>query len=73
MTLIIDLLTFDLSFCAEEFFLDPSSQRETTVDVGKMKEVAQEPATLAEALELFLMEWTQRHTNFVWSTAKLNV
>ena len=51
MTLIIDLLTFDLSFCAEEFFSDPSSQRETTVDVGKMKEVAQEPATPAEALE----------------------
>ena len=31
--------------------MDPSSQRETTVDVGKMKEVAQEPATPAEALE----------------------
>jgi len=51
LTLIIDLLTFDLSFCAEEFFLDPSSQRETTVDVGKVKEVAQEPATPVEALE----------------------
>ncbi|XP_066314355.1 uncharacterized protein [Miscanthus floridulus] len=35
----------------EEIFPDPSSQRETTVDVGKMKEVAQEPATPAEALE----------------------
>jgi hypothetical protein len=38
-------------FCVEEFFLDPSSQRETTVDVGKMKKMAQEPATAAEALE----------------------
>jgi len=40
-------------FYAEEFFLDPSSQRETTVDVGKMKEMAQEPATPAKALETF--------------------
>ena len=38
-------------FCAEEIFPDPSSQRETTVDVGKMKEVAQEPTTPAKALE----------------------
>jgi hypothetical protein len=44
-----------------------------TVDVGKMKEVAQEPVTPAEALELFLMEWILRHTNVVWSTAKLKV
>jgi ABC-type protease/lipase transport system fused ATPase/permease subunit len=40
---------------AEKFFSNSSSQRETTVDVGKMKEVAQEPATPAEVLELFLM------------------
>jgi hypothetical protein len=40
---------------AEKFFPDSSSQRETIVDVGKIKEVAQEPATSAEALELFLM------------------
>jgi hypothetical protein len=35
----------------EKFFPDSSSQKETTVDVGKMKEVAQEPVTPAEALE----------------------
>jgi len=40
LTLIIDLLTFTCLFYAEEFFLDLSSQRETTVDVGKVKEVA---------------------------------
>ena len=38
-------------FCVEDFFPDPSSQKETTVDIGKMKDVAQEPATPAEALE----------------------
>jgi hypothetical protein len=36
---------------AEKFFPDSSFQRETTVDIGKMKEVAQEPATPAEVLE----------------------
>jgi hypothetical protein len=36
---------------AEKFFSDSSSQREMTVDVEKMKEVAQEPATPAEAFE----------------------
>jgi hypothetical protein len=35
----------------EFFFSDSSSQREATVDIGKMKEVAQEPATPAEVLE----------------------
>ncbi|CAD6212353.1 unnamed protein product [Miscanthus lutarioriparius] len=34
----------------DDFFPDPSS-KETTVDIGKMKDVAQEPATPAEALE----------------------
>ena len=38
-------------FCAEEFFPDPLSWKETTIDIGKMKEVAQEPATPAEVLE----------------------
>ena len=38
-------------FCVEEFFPDPSSQKETTVDIGKMKDVAQEPTTPTEALE----------------------
>jgi hypothetical protein len=32
-------------------FSDSSSRRETTVDVGKMKEVAQEPSTPTEILE----------------------
>jgi hypothetical protein len=36
---------------AEIFFPDSSSQRETTVDIGKIKEVAQEPVTPAEILE----------------------
>jgi hypothetical protein len=36
---------------AEKFFPDSSSQREATVDIGKMKEVFQEPATPAEVLE----------------------
>jgi hypothetical protein len=40
----------------EEFFPDSSSHREMTVDVRKMKEVAQEPATPAKVLETFLME-----------------
>ena len=40
-------------FVVEEFFPNPSSQ-ETTVDIGKMKDVAQEPATPAEALETIL-------------------
>jgi hypothetical protein len=44
------LLIFVFVF-AEEFFHDSSSHRETTVDVGKMKEVAQEPATRAKVLE----------------------
>jgi hypothetical protein len=35
----------------EKFFPDSSSQREATVDIRKMKEVAQEPATPAEVLE----------------------
>jgi hypothetical protein len=38
-------------FCAEEFFLDPLSQKETIVNIRKMKDVAQKPATLAKALE----------------------
>jgi hypothetical protein len=38
----------------EKFFPDSSSQREATVDIGKMKEVAQEPVTLAEVLETVL-------------------
>jgi hypothetical protein len=38
-------------FCAEEFFPNSSSHRETTVDFGRMKEVAQEPATPAKVLE----------------------
>jgi hypothetical protein len=38
---------------AEEFFPDSSSQRKMTVDVGKMKDVAQEPAPPTEALETF--------------------
>jgi hypothetical protein len=48
------LFLFSFNFCfifTEKFFPDSSSQRETTVDVGKMKEVAQEHATLAEVLE----------------------
>jgi hypothetical protein len=36
---------------AEKFFPDSSSQREATVEIGKMKEVAQEPVTPAEVLE----------------------
>jgi hypothetical protein len=35
----------------EKFFPNSSSQRETTVDVEKMKEVAQEPVTPAEAFK----------------------
>jgi hypothetical protein len=36
---------------AEKFFPDSSSQREATVDIRKMKEVAQEPVTPAKVLE----------------------
>ena len=39
-------------FRVEEFFHDPSSQKETTIDIGKMKDVAQEPATPTKALEI---------------------
>jgi hypothetical protein len=39
---------------AEKIFPDSSSQREATVDIGKMKEVAQKPATPAEVLEIVL-------------------
>ena len=38
-------------FCAKEFLPGPLSQKETTIDIGKMKDVAQDPATPAEALE----------------------
>ena len=38
-------------FCVEEFFPDLSSWKETTVDIGKIKDVAQEPAIPVEALE----------------------
>jgi len=59
-------------FVVEEFFPDPSSQKETTIDIGKMKDVAQEPTTPAEALETILggvdpeaymrcMEYCQAH------------
>jgi hypothetical protein len=37
--------------CAEKFFPDSLSHREMTVDVGRMKEVAQEPATPTKVLE----------------------
>jgi hypothetical protein len=43
------------------------------VDVGKMKEVALEPSTPAEILELFLMELILLLTNAVWNTARLKV
>lgn len=39
---------------SEEFFPDTSSRKEATIDVGKMKDVAQEPSTPAEALKTFL-------------------
>jgi hypothetical protein len=46
------LSSFDLCFVfVHEFFPDTLSHKETTIDVGKMKDVAQEPATLAEVLE----------------------
>jgi hypothetical protein len=56
------LSSFNFCFCfcfcffvfAEKFFPNSSSQRETIVDVGKMKEVAQEPVTSVEALETIL-------------------
>ena len=40
-----------LIFIVEKNFPDPLSRKETTVDIVKMKEVAQEPATPTEALE----------------------
>ena len=40
-----------LFFIVEKNFPDPLSRKETTIDIGKMKEVAQELATPAEALE----------------------
>jgi hypothetical protein len=58
--LIFLLRVFFICFClllilvfvfAEKFFPDSSSQMETTIDVGKMKEVAQEPAAPVEVLE----------------------
>jgi hypothetical protein len=50
--LFIFFLKFLLFVFAEIFFPDSSSQREATIDIGKMKEVTQEPATLAEVLEI---------------------
>ena len=39
------------SFLCRGFFPDLPSRKETTVDIEKIKDVAQEPATPAEALE----------------------
>jgi hypothetical protein len=58
--LIFLLRVFFICFClllilvfvfAEKFFPDSSSQMETTIDVGKMKEVVQEPAAPVKVLE----------------------
>ena len=70
----IFLFLFQTSFVfVEEFFPAPPSQKETTIDIGKMKDVAQEPTTLAEALEIVPVELTLRHTRGAWSTTNPKV
>ena len=68
----ISILILDFVCFCRGIFSSPS-QKETTVDIGEMKDVAQEPATPAEALETILGGLTLRHKRGAWSTAKLKV
>jgi hypothetical protein len=45
------LYSFDLCFCLCRGIFSTLSHKEKTIDIGKMKDVAQEPATSAEVLE----------------------